>query len=177
MYKIVYKYDPDSYEYIGTEILNEDDISPLGDWNIPAYCTELPVTEKIGYTLVFNESLNEWNYVVQERPKIEEQSPEEIALEKYVNSKYEPVLYNEYWYNTNTKGQKQWFAALALSEISKEVEYKVYTDEEFTSSRIIKISREELLKLGSIVREKQLKAYKEYKNTLTKIIEKVNKEK
>lgn len=168
MYKVVYKYDPDSYEYIGTEILNENDISPLGDWNIPAYCTELPITEKIGYTLVFNEPLNEWNYVVQERPKKEELSSEEVAFNEYINSKYEPVLYDGYWYNTNSEGQRQWLAALALSEISGEVEYKVYTDKECSSTKIVKISREDLLKLGLIVREKQLKAYKEYKNTLAK---------
>lgn len=167
MYKVVYKYDPDSYEYIGTEILNEDDMSPLGDWNIPAYCTELPVVEKIGYTLVFNEPLNEWNYVAQTKPKKEEPSSEEIAFRKYMDSKYEPVFYGEYWYNTNSEGQRQWLTALALSEISGEVEYKVYIDKELSSSRLIKMSRKELLELGSIVREKHFEAYKKYKNTFT----------
>lgn len=166
MNKIVYKYDPDSYKYIGTEILNEDDMSPLGDWNIPAYCTELPVTEKMGYTLVFNEPLNEWNYVAQEKPKKEALSSEEVAFRRYIDSKYEPVLYNEYWYDTNSN--ERWLTALALSEISGEVEYKVYTDKECSTSKIIRMTREDLLKLGSIVREKQFEAYKNYKNILIK---------
>lgn len=167
MIKTVYKYDPDSFEYIEKEYLNESDISPLGDWNIPAYCTEKPIEKRIGYKSVFNEELDEWNYILIEKPKKVEPTPEETAFEKYMDAKYEPVFYKNYWHKTNEDAQSLWLMAVSLSETTGEVDYKVYTDkDDLSKTDIIKMSRDELLELGSIVREKQIEAYKKYKSEI-----------
>ena len=53
MTKKVYLYSH-SGEFIKKIILDDSDLSPSGEWNIPAYCTELvPPPEQSGYKLLF----------------------------------------------------------------------------------------------------------------------------
>ena len=63
----VYNYTRDTKEYISTTVAREDPLDK-GKYLIPAYATTVPIMEqKEGYTQVFNEEKNEWEYVEDHR--------------------------------------------------------------------------------------------------------------
>lgn len=79
--KVVYKINNDN-KYIGVIILDDTDISPNGNWNIPGFCTEIePPAHKEGFLRVWN-GIN-WEY--KEEPK--EPTEPEPTLEEVKEAK------------------------------------------------------------------------------------------
>lgn len=80
--KVVYKIDENN-KYIGYIILDDTDISPNGNWNIPSKCIEgvEPLESKNGFDVIWNGS--SWEY--KEIPK--EHSETEPTLDELKASK------------------------------------------------------------------------------------------
>lgn len=137
--KIVYQYeeyknhgkDTGIFIYKNNLILDDSDKDPLGNWNIPAYCTEIKpeLEEKEGFKFKWTGSA--WEY--WEEPKEEKEEPaeptfDELKENKIQELKYqrdqlevEPIEYNDNIYDYDEKARDRINAAIiALEQIGPE---------------------------------------------------------
>lgn len=102
--KTVYIYNTTSNEYTGSLVLDGNDKSPSGAWNIPAYCTEVePPVEKEGFLRVWNGT--DWEYKeVPKEPSEPEPTLDELKASKIAEMKTERNLREQQIieYNGNT---------------------------------------------------------------------------
>lgn len=86
--KTVYIYDAD-FKYSGEKMLDNSDLDPFGNFNIPSNCVEVePPTSQEGFEIIWNDK--EWEY--HEIPKDIE--PEPPTLESLKQQKIQEFKFN-----------------------------------------------------------------------------------